>query len=1005
MRFLSSKKAASPYFTGSFLLLLVLSAAVASAFSQPSASGLQRSRTKFIEPPSPAPDWNTERRNQLSFKQLAEEFGVRLKGQYESEGVSDAGTIEHVQFGITWLDQDRIKVEFGTILPGVRGVTERALGKVSFEFSKDPTITEVAGEIPVGGDAKFIVSGKFDRTKDTVASLGVEVKKLFLKFKGEVATDQPNRIAKNIEIKLIDLYSLNLKGLQGTNREIAIEVDASKFYNAFVRNAPAFVDFSKDPARKAVNAVAFQFDPLMVFSAVSDDPSYFRISKAITSLQQSLSDGLPKGVKIQYSDAMLTDLLRNSRAGAMEQLASNLASASDEQQRRAILDVFVRESRSRSGGEARGTGTDLALVSLKALVAAAEPYASRWGDLPLALKRPGNLSRIVGFVNDVERNDLVLIGERGTPQASLSIDDLIVGFQAVLKFNATPLCSLDPDPADPEGPQRSRIGGVPNDSGFALTMLEADHLMKKMAAGTVVVTEPGYITMGNVLERLIGKGSIPDLSSRFWFYPRSLQPGDIETSSDGRVVSVRSGIEVLTQRIVLSHDGIVSSDRLDETADQWARGFNRVFGDLQPKHPEFQRLHGLFDVVLTAKILQKLEVQPQLLDRFNALPYERVAVPATYASVKSDPISGPDGEAFYVAGGVNLSMTARNSSFNVTDRSGFSQLRTAASGMPGPVSKISVSDLRPASLRTDRTRTVDPAAILSSIQAGNTMAAENAIQEWITTRPYDPEPWRLLALSDLVRARYDSAIANADRAVALESDDTVLFASASIIRFQAHSLSGRNAAALAEIDAVVDRVPKNPRARLLRAEALSMLERSGEARKEFREALSLAPNSTAVHLSFGLFEIGQGFSSRGRSYIDKAKALSPRPTTDPNINSAFALSEISLSLLGDVENRLANASRYADLVLADRTADPVSRIRALSVKTMLSFVNSDAAEAEAWVNKAIAIAPNNPGPMLMIVDWAIGSNRPDLAKKYLAMAEKIAPNFPAVARFRRTINK
>lgn len=996
-----SAKAPSPYLTSSFLLFLILSVAVLSAFSQPSAPGTQRSRTKFIEPPSPAPDWNTERRNQLSFKQLAEEFGVRVKGQYESEGVSDAGTIEHVQFGITWIDQDRMKIEFGTFLPGVRGVAERAMGKVSFEFSKDPTVTEVAGEIPVGGDAKFIVSGKFDRTKDAVASLGVEVKKLFLKFKGEVATDQPDRIAKNIEIKLIDLYSLNLKGLKGTNSEIAIDIDANKFYNAFVRNAPAFVDFSKDPARQAVNAVAFQFDPMMVASAVSDDPSYFRISQAITALQQSLSDGLPKGVKIQYSDAMLTDLLRNSGPGGMERLASTLASAADEKQRKAILDVFVRDSRSRSAG----SETDLALVSLKALVAAAEPFASRWGDLPDALRRPGNLSRIVGFVNDVERNDVVLIGEKGTPQAALSIDDLIVGFQAILKFNATPLCSLDPDPSDPEGPQRVRVGGVPNDSGFALTMLEADYLMKKMAAGTVAVTEPGFISMGDAIVRSISKGNTTDLSSRFWFYPRSLQPGDIETSPDGRTVSLRSGIEVLTQRIVLSQDGIMSSDRLDETADQWALGFNRVLSPLQPKHLEFQRLHGLFDVVLTAKILQKLEVQPQLLGRFTALPYERVAIPATYAAVKSDPISGPGGESLYVAGGVNVTVAARNSSFSVTDRSGFSQLRAAASRMPGPVTQISVSDFRPASLRADRTRTVDPTAILASIKAGNTNAAENAIQEWIATRPYDPEPWRLLALSDMVQARYDSAIANADRAVALESDDPVLFASASIIRFQAHSLSGRNAEALAEIDAVVDRVPKNPRARLLRAEALSMLERSGDARKEFREALSLAPTSAAVYLSFGLFEIGQGFSSRGRSYIEKAKALSPRQTTDPNLNSAFALSEISLSLLGDVENRLANAARYADLALADKTADPVSRIRALSVKTMLSLVNGDAAAAESWVNKAIAIAPNNPGPMLMIVDWAIGSNRPDLAKKYLVMAEKIAPNFPAVARFRRSIDK
>lgn len=997
-------KALFPTLTVIIPLVLVLFVLALPARSQNlSSRGFTRARTKFIEPPAPAPDWNTERRNHLTFRQLVEEFGLRLKGDYETQNVSD-GITEQVKFGITWIDEDRIKIEFGTLLPGVRGITERALGKISFEFSKDPTVTEVAGEVPISSDARLIVSGKFDRTKNNVGSLGLEIKKLFLKFKGEVATDQPGRLAKTVEIKLLDIYSLTSDGLHGKNAQIAIEIDPEKFYNAFVRNAPRFVDFSKEPANQAVNAVAFQFDPLMILASASDNPSYFRVRTAIASLQRKLSDELPKGVKIQYSDMMLGELLQNGSANTLEQLGARLATSTDESQRAAIIEEFTRDARSKTVLERHSNSpTSITLVSMKSLVASAERFKARGNELPPNILKPGSITRIVGFMIDGEKGDVILLGKKGAIDAALSIDDLIVGFQTIFKFNATPFCSLDPDPVDPEGPQKVRVGGVSNDSAFALKMLEADYLMKKMAAGIVPVTEPGYVTMRDIMLVSIDSGGIPDLSSRFWFYPRSLQPGDIEISPDGGVVLFDSGVEVLTQRMVLSHDGIVSSDRIDSVADAWAAGFNRVLPALEAKHMELQRLHGLFDVILAAKTLQKLGIQPELVTRLSAISYERVGVPSSYASVRSAPIGRSGAESYYIAGGVNLSISAANGAFSIQNETSFTQLRRAASAISNVASEVSINgiDRQPAS--TGRSRSVDPAAVLALIKAGNTSAAESEIQKWIDASPFDAEPWRLLALSDLVRSRFDSAIANADRALALEGDDPKVFASSAIVRFQAYTLSGRNDEAMAAIDALVDRVPQNARSRLLRAEALAALERFAEARKEFREAVTLAPTSVSAYLSFGLFEISQGFSSRGRSYIDQARSLSRRPTMDPAINSSFALSEISLSLLGDAETRMANARRYADIVLSDKTADPSSRIRALSVQALLSLAKYDPAAAEQSVKQTLEIAPNHPAPLLMLVEWAIGENRPDLAAKYLAMAEKIAPNFPAVVRLRTLI--
>ena len=129
------------------------------------------------------------------------------------------------------------------------------------------------------------------------------------------------------------------------------------------------------------------------------------------------------------------------------------------------------------------------VVSLKTVVEKAEKFAGRWDELPPELRRPGNLVRINGFILLPQQKDILLLGTSDPQAPALDLDDLIIAVRAVWKEHNTPACSLDPDPDDMAagraGPQRVRLLGVPRDSGFAKTMLDADYDMKRITSGAV----------------------------------------------------------------------------------------------------------------------------------------------------------------------------------------------------------------------------------------------------------------------------------------------------------------------------------------------------------------------------------------------------------------------------------------------------------------------------------------------------------------------------------------
>ncbi|MSQ59258.1 MAG: tetratricopeptide repeat protein [Betaproteobacteria bacterium] len=353
-------------------------------------------------------------------------------------------------------------------------------------------------------------------------------------------------------------------------------------------------------------------------------------------------------------------------------------------------------------------------------------------------------------------------------------------------------------------------------------------------------------------------------------------------------------------------------------------------------------------------------------------------------------------------GGVHLRTAANARAWLVADQP--EDIRLAARDQANAIARplTGQSLVLPAATRRQAS-TMDVATILALLRRGNIGKAAGELQKLIEADPLDPEPWCLRAMINLHEKDYEPALANAGRALELDPSDPRTAVLASVLRFHAHYLMGDANAALSDIEVAVRVMPDNTRAHLLKAEALGALERIPEARAAYRQALQLDPLSVPANVGLGLLEISQGWVVRGKKLVGKARSQMKAEADIPAIKAALALAELGIAVLGDAETHLAASRQYAAEVLANPGADPLSRIRALTVHAILALGADDLPAADEFVRQALNLAPSNPGLLLLLVDWAHNAKRDEAARHYLALAERISPDLPAVRRFRRSL--
>lgn len=1000
----------SPFWAHVLSLFVVFAFVLFPAFNSlsqvPNTDSRGRRWSSMIEPPPPAANWDQLRNQQLTFAEQLREAGVSV--EYKTIGQENAGGLvelmpEGMQMAVSLVDGNRIKLELGTMMPKMPGAIEGVLAKVSLEFSSDaPTVSEAGFEGPVSPSTKITGSVRYDQLHDPNWTLGVELQKFFAKFKGEIADGSVNR---TVEISLVNLFN-SARGIVTAGelpRDLTIKVDTARFYNAIVTSIRQNGSTAFAKGSSSVRGLMVKFDPGLIVAAMRNDQSLLSVRKVVSAVQQKLTEAYPKGVRIAYSDGLLEEMLRNGGSNSgFARLAISLNAARSDTERSSLLADYVVSLRTEYlAAHARPAPREMSLISFKSLVTRAAEYRDRWTELPTDIRRPGGIGRIVGY--RLDGDDVIIIGEpASSPEFQLSIDEIVEGVRSGYVRDAVPFCSLDPDPADIGGVQAVRVGGVPENSVFARTMLDADFLMKKIAAGTVTVNLKDFRSLAAIAPRYLQGSERFESMSRFWFSPAASVPGDIELSADGRFVLFSGAMQVLSEQMVNSQEGLVGTGSSDPIASEFAAGFTSALPELERTFPDIGRLHGLFDVVMMTRIWRRLNVNSPWIDRLAELP-TATRQKAVYNGINVRiRLENPAGETS-LTGGVRMRMPASGRSMMPMGAGQLGSLERTAVPANSIAARVSTDGLTLPHAKAGTSASPDTSIVSRMTALRQFDRAAHEIDRLRSARPFDPEVWCLDAQNLVQQGRFVSAISAASRALELESEDPRFCVWALMITFQSHFMLGENDEALAAIDRLVRSVPDSYRARLARADALAAADRSAEAREEYRAAQRLYPNSYEVYVRFGVFEVSQGFIPTGKALLDRAKRFAATETERASTRSGLALAEIGMAVLGDVDTRLRTGRELAASVIADPVSDPLALLRARIALVEVALATGDIAAAERTVAESQRTLPNNPFLYIALTEWGLSNGKMDIAQKYLSLAEALAPDLPVVRKLRAAI--
>jgi Flp pilus assembly protein TadD len=733
------------------------------------------------------------------------------------------------------------------------------------------------------------------------------------------------------------------------------------------------------------------------------------VQSVMEKVRSSLEAENPNGVKIRIDDRMLAEALNagtlDEASRVLEDLGRKLSNAKNEAAQRDVLQAFTASIKRRFRTNRKLEQVEgLTLVSLQALAREAESYEKNWETLPAKLRAPG-ITRIVGFVVDNANYDVLLVGSVTPGAPPIEIDDLVVGLRAVWREGSTPLVSLDPDPDDPGGPQRARVQGVPRDSQFALTMLEADYLMKKIMGSMEPAPAAGYVS----LKQILARDRPAEFMNRFWLYPVQPEPGDIQVASDGRAALFRSGVQTLSEQMVRTREGLAGAGRTMRSAEEAAIEFTRHYPEIAKRAPVYAKLQGLFDIVLLARVLRSMQVDSPALGRVADLPYRTVEVPQSYAGVRY-PVYEERGETFFIQGGVQAKIGAGSSTWLVLDDPELTALRertrviAASGGVTGSASGLAIRVAEPDRSRRD-TASLTLTTALVKLNNGDTGGALQEVSQLVRMRPFDAEPIALRALIHFNRGDWAGARRDARMARGMEPADPSLVMLTSTILFQCDALEGKTESALQEIEFGLKQDPASVNARIFRANALFVVNRVDDARAELKDAIALNPASALAYTRLGLLELSEGWTTTGQKWIRKAEALSPGEADNPALKAALAMAEVAAAAQGNAKTRLAKASRLAREAMARPNCDPESRMLSLTVLSIAALAEEDWRTAEGHLTSIQAMLPNSPYALLMLAEFAHEAKRDDLAERHLAEAERLAPGSPMVQSTRKKLGK
>jgi len=303
------------------------------------------------------------------------------------------------------------------------------------------------------------------------------------------------------------------------------------------------------------------------------------------------------------------------------------------------------------------------LISLKALLQAVSPYShpDAWSKLPDALRHPGYVDRINGYILVPNRQDIILIGQTSSDPANLiDIDEIVLAIRQVWRDGKIMAISLDPRPDDIGGPQYPRFIGTPPDSMVAKIMVEADYSMKAIMNDAGFAHGLGIVDVKGITQT--EEASHRDFLARFWLTPKYLGADSIYDSASGRTTLLETQVQTLTEELLLRNGTLEGTGQHTTIAEREANVLTAKYGELETTSSlqpmgVFKRLHGLIDLVTIAKIWRVRSVEYGFLDHFSRLPYRTLAgaetLPSAYPGLSST-LELDDGQVRELSGGVQL---------------------------------------------------------------------------------------------------------------------------------------------------------------------------------------------------------------------------------------------------------------------------------------------------------------------------------------------------------------
>ncbi len=300
-----------------------------------------------------------------------------------------------------------------------------------------------------------------------------------------------------------------------------------------------------------------------------------------------------------------------------------------------------------SSGPAQASNFDLYSLSLKGLQEKLKTCQqdNTCEDEELEL---GKLKRLLGYVVDDERHDVLLLGVDDPQWPAVLVDDFVIalrnawGRYAEVKGNirhySYPGCDIRPnseviDKLDAlmaqintsseagavrkvisawrqtcMAPQKVSVHGVPFDTHFGKVMVEADYDMKSLTDGTDDPDVPGFTSLAslrrNQHQQAFARGQTLPLEggmNRYW-----LSPGEYNyIEADGIVLIKQASVRVQTNPTTVDESGeIVDTPTTDPLAERWVASFSILYDKIAARRPIYRELDNLFRAFALAKILR-----------------------------------------------------------------------------------------------------------------------------------------------------------------------------------------------------------------------------------------------------------------------------------------------------------------------------------------------------------------------------------------------------------------